>query len=107
VSSFTRSLSSVPVRDSEPHRAGLTEPITGPVPSAARSRQKHSLVEGDRIGQRPYRVRAPRFQHDVRAFLTSKGSSAGVEHERRRVQGTAPAIAIRVVENDGRRRGSN
>jgi hypothetical protein len=38
----------------------------------------------------------------VRAFLTSKGSSAGVEHERRRVQGTAPAIAMRVVENDGK-----
>jgi hypothetical protein len=59
-------------------------------------------VEGDRIGHRLYRVHAPRFRHDVRALLTSKASSAGVEHQRRRIQGTAPAIAIRVVENDGK-----
>jgi len=32
----------------------------------------------------------------------AKGSSAGVEREHRRGQGTAPAVAVRVVESDGK-----
>jgi hypothetical protein len=32
----------------------------------------------------------------------AKGSLTGVEHERRRDQGTAPAVAMRVLENDGK-----